>query len=131
VVRLDARILQVREIDAGQTVGYGATHKSPGRARIATVGVGYADGLLRSLSNRGSGHIGDHAAPLVGRVSMDLTTFDVTDVPEAEARPGAFIELIGPHRPLDRVAEEAGTIGYELLTALGRRYHRVYSGGGR
>lgn len=131
VIRLDARILQVREIDAGTTVGYGATHKSPGPARIATVGIGYADGFLRSLSNRAHGYIGSHPAPLVGRVSMDLTCFDVTRVPEGEARPGAFIELIGPNRPLDRVADEAGTISYEILTQLGRRYHRVYAGNGR
>jgi alanine racemase len=120
-VRLDGRILQVRQIDSGAAVGYGATHLAVGRARIATVGVGYADGFLRSLSNRGSGYIGDRRVPLVGRVSMDLITFDVSGVPEALARPGAMIELIGPHRPIDALAEEAGTIGYEILTALGAR----------
>ena len=130
VVRLDGRILQVREIDAGTTVGYGAAHKSAHRARIATVAVGYADGFLRSLSNRGTGYVGEQAVPLVGRVSMDLVTFDVTDVPEPLVRPGGFIELIGPHHSIDAVAGEAGTIAYEILTALGRRYHRVYTGGG-
>ncbi|MFO1127175.1 MAG: alanine racemase [Rhodospirillales bacterium] len=130
VVRLDGRILQVREIDVGATVGYGALHKSAHRARIATVAIGYADGFLRSLGNRGTGYVGDQAVPLVGRVSMDLTTFDVTAVPEPLARPGGFIELIGPHHPIDAVAGEAGTIAYEILTALGRRYHRVYTGSG-
>lgn len=130
VVRLDGRILQVREIDAGTTVGYGAVHKSAQRARIATVAVGYADGFLRSLSNRGTGYVGEQAVPLVGRVSMDLVTFNVTQVPEPLARPGGFIELIGPHHPIDAVADAAGTIAYEILTSLGRRYHRVYTGGG-
>lgn len=126
-VRLDGRILQVRQIDSGSSVGYGATHLAVGRARIATVGVGYADGFLRSLSNRGSGYIGDQRVPLAGRVSMDLITFDVSGVPEALARPGAMIELIGPHQPVDAVAAEAGTIGYEILTALGARYARLYT----
>jgi alanine racemase len=126
VVRLDGRILQVRQIDKGSTVGYGATHRAIGRARIATVGVGYADGFLRSLSNRGSGYIGNQPVPLVGRVSMDLITFDVSGIPEPLAQPGAMIELIGPHRPVDALAAEAGTIGYEILTALGARYARIY-----
>lgn len=127
VVRLDARILQVREIDEGISVGYGATHQSARRERIATVAVGYADGYLRSLSNRGTGYIGNRLVPLVGRVSMDLITFDVSDLPEDEVRPGRPIELIGPHLPVDSVAHNAGTIAYEILTALGARYHRVYA----
>lgn len=127
VVRLDGRILQVRTIDAGTSVGYGAAHKSAGRARIATVAVGYGDGYFRSLSNRGTGHIGGRPVPLVGRVSMDLITFDISDLPEDEVRPGMFIELIGPHNPVDAVADDAGTIAYEILTALGHRYHRVYA----
>jgi alanine racemase len=128
VIRLDGRIVQVREIDSPRTVGYGATHRVAGPTRIATVSVGYADGFLRSLSNRGRGHIGGYAVPLVGRVSMDLTTFDVSEVPPALLAQGGTIELIGPHQPVDAVAAAAGTIGYEILTALGRRYHRVYVG---
>jgi alanine racemase len=127
VVTLRARVLQVREIDTGATVGYGATHCVSGRTRIATVNVGYADGWPRSLSNRGAAWIGGQRVPLVGRVSMDLITFDVTGVPEGDAAPGTWIELIGPHRPVDAVADEAGTIGYEILTSLGARYARVYS----
>jgi alanine racemase len=127
VVRLDGKILQVRQIDTGSTVGYGAAHRAVGKARIATVGVGYADGFMRSLGNRGSGYIGAQRVPLVGRVSMDLITFDVSDVPEPLARPGAMIELIGPHHPIDAIAAEAGTIGYEILTALGTRFARVYA----
>jgi alanine racemase len=131
VVRLQGRILQVREIDSPETVGYGATHLAGGRETIATVAVGYADGYLRSLGNHGSGYIGEIRVPVVGRVSMDLITFDVSAVPEFQARPGAMVDVIGPRNPIDLIAAEAGTIGYEILTSLGARYHRVYRGGGR
>jgi alanine racemase len=126
VVRLQGKILQVRDVDRPQTVGYGATHRAMRWGRVATVGVGYADGYLRSLSNSGSGYMGDTRVPIVGRVSMDLITLDVSDVPDATARPGALVDLIGPHNPIDSVAAEAGTIGYEILTGLGSRYYRVY-----
>ncbi len=124
VVRLHGKILQIRDVDSPQTVGYGASHRVSRRGKIATVAIGYADGWFRSLGNRGCGFIEGIKVPLVGRVSMDLTTFDVTDVPENLAHPGALIELIGPHHTVDDVAAEAGTIGYEVLTALGRRHHR-------
>lgn len=127
-VQLQGRILQVRFVDSPHSVGYGATHAVARRTKIATVAVGYADGYLRSLSNRGTAHIGEAEAPLVGRVSMDLITLDVTTVPERLARPGGLVDLIGPHHPLDAVAAAAGTIGYEILTSLGARYHRVYLG---
>jgi alanine racemase len=126
VVRLQAKILQVRRVDAGSTVGYGATHRFARQARLATIGVGYADGFMRALSNRGGAYIGDRRAPIVGRVSMDLLTIDITDLPEQQAQPGAWVDLIGPHSPIDSVAAEAGTIGYEILTSLGRRYRRRY-----
>jgi alanine racemase len=128
VVTLSARILQVREIDSPRTVGYGATHRATAPTRIATVAVGYADGYLRALSSRASGTLAGHRVKLVGRVSMDLITFDVTGVPERLARAGARIELIGPGHTPDDLATEAGTIGYEILTALGPRYHREYVG---
>jgi alanine racemase len=126
VVRLQAKILQVRRVDAGSTVGYGATHRFARQARLATIGVGYADGFMRALSNRGGVFIGDRRAPIVGRVSMDLVTIDITDIPDDQAQPGSWVDLIGPHNPVDTVAAEAGTIGYEILTSLGRRYHRRY-----
>jgi alanine racemase len=128
VVRLSARILQIREVDAGQPVGYGATHVMSATGRLATVAVGYADGWLRSLSHRGSGRIGGVRVPLLGRVSMDLAVFDVTSVDPAVARPGGFIELLGEDYGVDAAAADGGTIGYEILTALGRRYHRIYRG---
>jgi alanine racemase len=118
VVRLNARILQIREVEEGQTVGYGAAHKMAQAGRLATVAVGYADGLLRSLSHRGCGFIDGQRVPLVGRISIHL----------AKAQPGAFIELLGEQYGVDDAAADAGTIGYEILTALGPRYHRIYRG---
>ncbi len=125
VVRLLGRIVQIREIPEGAQVGYGATWTAPGPRRIATVAVGYADGYARGLSHRATAFAGDRAAPLVGIVSMDTATFDVTDAPEAVE--GGFLELIGPRHPIDALAAEAGTIGYEILTSLGGRYARAYA----
>lgn len=129
VVRLDARIVQVRRVDTPQTVGYGASHRCEGGSLLATVAAGYADGLPRTLSNRGRGMLGEQLVPMVGRVSMDLTVFDVTAAGPDLARPGAFITLIGPHHSVDDLAAEAGTIPYEILTALGRRHARRHIGG--
>jgi alanine racemase len=129
IVRLSGRIVQVRDVDAGQPVGYGAAHIMPAAGRLATVAVGYADGWLRSLSHRGVGFIGGRRVPLLGRVSMDLAVFDVSGIDPARARPGEFVELLGEGHGVDAAAGEAGTIGYEVLTSLGRRYHRVYRGG--
>ena len=130
VVRLQGKIAQVRDVDTPQTVGYGATHRAARTEKIATIAIGYADGFLRSLSNSGGGYIGGIRIPVVGRVSMDLTTLGVSRVPDDQARPGAAVELIGPHNTIDQVAADAGTIAYEILTSLGPRYHRVYIGGG-
>jgi alanine racemase len=93
------------------------------------VAAGYADGYPRSLSNKGVGFIGDFRVPVVGRVSMDLITLDVSAVPESLVHTGALVDLIGPKNTVDDVAAAAGTIGYEILTRLGARYHRVYIGG--
>ncbi|MBY0331231.1 MAG: alanine racemase [Acetobacteraceae bacterium] len=126
-VRLEAPILQIREIPAGATVGYGASWTAPRPSRIATVAAGYADGYLRAFSGGGGFALLDgQAVPLVGRVSMDLTTFDVTDVPAA--RPRGMVTLMGdaPGLTPDDLAARAGTIGYEVLTALGARYRREY-----
>lgn len=124
VVQLQARILQVRTIDRGETVGYGAAFRAPGPVRVATVAIGYADGLLRALGNRGCAFLDGGALPIIGRVSMDLVTLDATAAPGAAV--GRMVEIIGPSRPVDLVAGEAGTIGYEVLTRLGRRFRRDY-----
>jgi alanine racemase len=128
VVHLKGRVLQVREIDRGRSVGYGAAWTAQRPARLATVAAGYADGWLRSFSRRGSGRLAGMRVPLVGRVSMDLMVFDVTAVDPALARTGAFITLLDEEYGVDAAAADAGTIGYEILTALGRRYHRLYRG---
>ena len=131
VLKLEAPLLQVRHLSKDDTVGYGATFRAGGAMRIATLGVGYADGYPRSLSNRGQVAIGGTRAPIIGRVSMDLTTIDITALPESAARPGTIAELIGPGLPPDEVAQAAGTIGYEILTGLGPRYARIYKGAAR
>ncbi|MGI9382090.1 MAG: alanine racemase, partial [Methyloligellaceae bacterium] len=133
VVRLEGRIAQIRTVGAGETVGYGAAWTFGGPARVATVPIGYADGFFRILGSSDTrqgavAYIGDHKVPIVGRVSMDLITIDVSDVPEDLARRGALVELLGPHLTVDDVAAQAQTIGYEVLTSLGRRTERVYVG---
>lgn len=128
VVTLEAPILQLRDVVAGDEVGYGATHVVDGPRVHAVVGVGYADGYHRSGSNRAEAAIGGRVVPVVGRVSMDLTILDVTDVAPAARTPGSMVELIGRHAPVDRLAQAAGTISYEVLTSLGSRYERVYQG---
>ena len=130
-ISLRVQIIQVRDAEPGDTIGYNATYRVKGKTRIATVPVGYADGFIRSLSNRAFGIIDDISVPLVGRVSMDLITFDVTNVPQEKCRPGQWIELIGAKIPIDSVAQSGGTIAYEILTSLGDRYHRTYIGGPR
>jgi len=125
-VRLEAKILQVRRVDRGTTVGYGATHRTTRPSLLATISAGYADGIFRALGNRGHACLGSVRVPIVGRVSMDLLTLDVTDAPAALARRGASVELIGLQQTVDQLAAEAGTIGYEVLTALGSRYPRRY-----
>jgi len=126
VVRLQGKILQVRDVDTPMTVGYGAAHRVTGKARIATVGVGYADGYRQSLTNRGHAYLGDLRVPVVGRVSMDLISLDVSQAPAALAVPGALVDLLGPQHSPDALAAEASTIGYEILTGLGRRFARIY-----
>ena len=131
VVRLYARILQVQEAKPGDTGGYGGGYRVAEASRIATIACGYADGFLRALGGDSSrpgpvGYIGDHAVRIVGRVSMDLITVDVTNVPAALAHRGGWVELMGGRVTVDDLTDRAGTIGYELLSRLSRRVHRVY-----
>ena len=124
VVRLSLPVIQVREVMPDEIVGYGATWAARAPTRVATLQGGYADGLIRAMGNRGAAWAGDIACPLVGRVSMDLTTVDVTHLPEV---PPA-LDILGPHQTVDDVADAAGTIGYEILTSLRGRYSRRYVG---
>jgi len=126
VVRLAARVLQIREVPAGETVGYNGIWEAQQPARIATIGAGYADGLLRSLSNLGQAYFDGTPLPLVGRVSMDLITFDATAT--QALRPGDSLELIGPQQSVDEFAAGAATSAYEILTSLGARYARSWLG---
>jgi len=128
VVTLAGRILQLREIDAPLSVGYGATHTVTPPAWVATVAIGYADGFTRHLSNAGHGFVAGIKVPLIGRVSMDLLTFDVTGVPQEACRPGRMIEVLNGEQTVDDLAALANTIGYEILTSLGPRYTRIYTG---
>src|SRR5215469_6804686 len=126
VVRVKGKIVQVRDVDRGETVGYGAEHRMDRGGRIATVAVGYADGWFRSSQNRALAGIAGRQVPIVGRISMDLITLDVTGLDPALVEAGGFVDLIDTKNTADAVGARAGTIGYEVLTALGHRYHRVY-----
>jgi len=135
VVKAEARIVQIRQVNKGDVIGYGGTHIFDRDSMVALVATGYADGYhrassgagvaLRSDKNSGGfGAIGGHKVAIVGRVSMDLTAFDVTDVPAQVLEDENYIELFGDKIKLDDAARAAGTIGYELLTSLGQRYFR-------
>ena len=130
VIALHAKVIQVRTIPAGAAVGYGATFVAPAPMRIATLAVGYADGWPRHLSGTGAAFHGSTRLPILGRVSMDSMTVDVTALPEGTLGLGSLVELVGPHQTLDTMAAEAGTIAYEILTRLGDRYARTYVGTG-
>jgi alanine racemase len=127
VVRLEAPLLQVHEVDEHGTVGYGATYPTRPGMRVATIPVGYADGLPRSAAPGWTPRLLDRNVPIAGRVSMDLTCLDVSDMPLEQLRVrGVTAELIVGPGAVERLASAAGTIGYEILTRLGRRFERVY-----
>ena len=123
VVGVEIPIIQIRDVSAGESVGYGAAYVADRPRRIATISAGYADGLIRALSNGASAFIDGHPVALAGRVSMDLITLDVTDCP---CEPGDMVEVLGPNQSIDALAKAAGTIGHEVLTSLGSRYLRDY-----
>lgn len=125
VVSLQARVIQCRSVPADTLVGYGGSYSTKAETRIATIAVGYADGWPRHLSNTGSAYYSDVQLPIIGRVSMDSITLDVSALPEGTLKLGSLVELIGPHQTLEQVARDAGTIAYEILTSLGNRYHRI------
>lgn len=127
VVTLNLPIIRTRLVYQGADVGYGTTWQAKKDAMLATVGAGYADGIFRALSNKGKLYWRGHACPIVGKISMDLTTVDISSIPEGE-RPsfGDFLQLFGDQQSVDALAADAGTIGYEILTSLGQRYERIY-----
>ncbi|WP_375256812.1 alanine racemase [Citreimonas sp.] len=125
VVTLDIPVIQIRDVAPGETVGYGNTWTAARPSRIATISGGYADGIHRIMAPHASVRAGETPCPVVGRISMDLIGVDVTDAPEEPDT----VELLGLHQSVDTLADWAGTIGYEILTALGRRYDRQYIGG--
>jgi len=127
-VTLSARVVQVREIDRPGTVGYGASYAISPPAKCATVSVGYADGYLRSFTGCGRVFIGGEACSVIGRVSMDSIIVDISHVAKPVTA-GMMAEIIGKHQSIDDVAAQAGTIGYEILTSLGKRYKRIYTNG--
>jgi len=122
VVSLDLPVIQIRDLAAGETVGYGGTWTATRPSRIATLAAGYADGLIRLMGASAQVFAGDVACPLAGRVSMDLIGADVTDLRDDPAH----LSILGPNQGVDALARAAGTIGYEILTSLGPRYARMY-----
>ncbi|MEP1766470.1 MAG: alanine racemase [Sulfitobacter sp.] len=122
VVTLDVPVIQTRDVEVGETVGYSNTWAAQRPSKIATIAAGYADGLIRAMGAKAQLHAGHMPVPVVGRVSMDLITVDVTDLPHLPDS----LQLLGRYQTVDDVAEFAGTIGYEILTNLGLRYHREW-----
>lgn len=125
VVTLEVPVLQTHRVAKGQTVGYSATHSFTQDSETATIALGYADGFLRSGSSRAQVYYKGQACPVLGRVSMDLVTIGTGHLTDKPAI-GGMIEILGPHQGIDRLAAAMGTIGYEILTALGSRYQRDY-----
>lgn len=125
-VTLTAPILQIRTADQDGTVGYGATRNISKGQRLATIAYGYADGLFRSTSNKAQFYYDGHVLPVLGRISMDVTVVDISEVPEGELEVGDHIVVLGQYQSLEDLARPSGTISYELLTALGNRFERHY-----
>ena len=125
--------MQLRELGQGDTVGYGATWRAARPSRVAVLGAGYKDGVPRALSSRGPGgpaqvFINGQRCPVIGRVSMDMMAIDVTALPAGTVTRGTRAEILGRNIAIDEAASWAGTISYELLTRLGSRYARLYTG---
>jgi alanine racemase len=127
VVRLDAKVIQTRTLDKNIGIGYGHTFRTTGPLRAATISLGYADGWHRRAA--AGAYFNGVRLPFIGRVSMDSIIIDISALPEGALKAGDLVELIGSHQTVDDVAGHAGTIGYEVLTGLGHRFHRIYEGG--
>ena len=127
VVRLEAKVIQTREVPAGAGIGYGHAARAVEPMRLATISLGYADGWHRRAAS--FAFVAGKRLPFVGRVSMDSIILDISALPPDALAPGALVELIGPHQSVAEVAAQAGTIGYEILTSFGTRFQRVYLDG--
>jgi alanine racemase len=127
VVRLLAKVIQSRVLETGAGVGYGHVFRATGALGVATISLGYADGWPRRAT--AGGWFDGAPLPLVGRVSMDSIILDGSALAPGRLRAGDLVEMIGPNQTIDDVASMAGTIGYEILTGLGSRFHRRYEGG--
>ena len=127
VVRLDAKVVQTRELEAGIGVGYGYAFRTTAPLRLATIALGYADGWPRRTA--ACAWFDGAKLPFAGRVSMDSIILDISALPPGRLQAGSLVEVIGPSQTVDELAALAGTIGYEILTGLGRRFHRRYEGG--
>lgn len=129
VVQLHARVIQIRDVAAGAGIGYGLDYFAPESRRIATIGVGYADGWPRSIGGGGAAWFAGHRLALVGRVSMDSCTIDISSLPDQALHEGDFVELLGPSQSIVDAARAADTIAHEMLTLLGHRHQRIYRDG--
>lgn len=126
IVGLEVKVIQTRLVPEGAGIGYGSNYIATAPVHVATISAGYADGLPRSLSHRGSAFFRGVRLPFLGLVSMDSITVDITALPPDAIRPGDFVELIGPHQTLERLAADGGVSPSEILSPLGRRYQREY-----
>lgn len=126
VATLSAPLLQIRELDRDETVGYGATHIAKKGSLIAIAALGYADGMLRNLSNQGFAYVAGKKIPFAGRVSMDMVALDISSIPQTKLTPGLNADFINEKHTVNDVADAAGTIGYEIFTRLGNRVKRAY-----
>jgi alanine racemase len=126
-VRLEAKVIQTRELTGGAGIGYGYAYRAAEPLRIATISLGYADGWPRRAAL--AAWFDGVRLPFVGRVSMDSIILDISTIPEGRLQPGDVVELIGERQSVDEVAMLSGTIGYEILTGLGRRFHHRYEDG--
>ena len=126
VITLRTRILQIRDVNVNETIGYGGNFKFNKKGKVAIVALGYAEVLLRSLSKSGKAHINDIEIKVAGKISMDLATFDVSNVPEKVLQKCDWIDIISDKQEIDDIAGQANSISYELLTSLGSRVKKEY-----
>ncbi len=126
VVTLSIPVIQCRDLESDETVGYGNSFTAEHPTRIATIAAGYADGIIRAMGPKTVLHAGDQACPVAGRISMDLISVDITDLDDPNPK---SLDLLGPFQGVDTLADAAGTIGYEILTSMGARYQRRYVSG--